>query len=79
MASLSHLTSLLGRYCPHLPGAEEAAPAVLCPALGTPNQEEDGEERGEATEMVRGQEHMAYKGRLRDLGLFSLAKTVKGT
>lgn len=51
---------------------------MLCPALGTPNQE-DEDKTGEATEMVRGQEHMAYKGKLRDLGLFSLAKSVRGT
>ena len=51
---------------------------MLCPALGTPNQE-DGEETGEATEMVRGQKNMAYKGRLRDLALFSLAKSVRET
>lgn len=33
-----------------LPDTKEAAPGVLCPALGILNQE-DGEETGEATEI----------------------------
>lgn len=68
-------------YYPSLLGTSEAAPGIACSVLGvcvpppSPRRMWRILERVQqkATEAARGMEHMAYKERLVELGVYSLA------
>lgn len=68
--------SWAGDSAPFLPSRENP-PAMLCPVLGPPTQEEHGPVgvRPEvAMKMIRGMDHLSSEDKLRELGLFHLEK-----
>ena len=57
----------------------EATSGILCSILGSSVQERKTGNCWRTTKILRGMEHLLYKERLRDLGLFNVEKTVWGS